>query len=148
VEIKFLRKENIVKFNTILIGNLGSDPELRDLGQGKVVCNFSVATNYRWKDSDGNRVEKTTWFKIAVWGRQAELCKKHLCKGSFVFVLGRLRPDQTGGPHIWQDSNGKPKASFEVTAVEVQFLDGRSEGNIREPDAEPAAEEAAQKIPF
>ena len=118
-----------MNFNVIFLGNLGADPELKNLDNGHTVCNFSVAANRRWKGSAGGEpVEETTWYRVAAWGPLAEVCHQYLHKGSPVFVIGRLVPDrETGGPKVWLDSTGKPRGSFDVTAVEVKFLGNRGD---------------------
>jgi len=111
----------------ILIGNLGKDPEMRFTPSGQPVTTLSVATNRRYNNTNGQPVKETTWFRITVWGKQAEACNQHLHKGSRVLVEGRLTPDpETGGPHIWEN-NGKYGASFEVTASAVRFVSSREE---------------------
>ena len=112
----------------IIAGALGRDPELRYAPSGKAVCNFSMATNRQYTGSDGQIVKEVTWFRVSVWGRQAETCNQYLKKGSKVLVEGRLIPDpKTGGPRIYETQNG-PGASFEVNASTVRFLDSRSSG--------------------
>ena len=107
----------------ILVGNLGRDPELRFTPQGRAVTNFSVATNESWTGQDGQKNERTTWFRVSVWGKSAEACAQYLSKGRQVLVEGRLNIDsETGGPRIWTSQDGAPRASFEVTAFNVKFL--------------------------
>lgn len=109
----------------IIVGNLGRDPEMRYLPSGQPVTNLSVAANRKYTDSNGQLVKETVWFRVSVWGKQAETCNQYLRKGSQVLVEGRLQPDlQTGGPRIWQGQNG-PGASYEVVASTVRFLSGR-----------------------
>lgn len=109
----------------ILIGNLGKDPEMRYTPAGNPVTTLSLATNRRYNDSNEQATKETTWFRVTVWGKQAEACNEFLHKGSKVLVEGRLTPDpETGGPRIWE-SNGKIGASYEVTASIVRFLSGR-----------------------
>lgn len=111
----------------IIVGNLGRDPEMRYTPSGQAVTNFNVATNRQYTDSAGQMVKETIWFRISVWGKQAETCNQYLKKGSKVLVEGRLIPDpKTGGPRIWQGQSG-PGASFEVNANTVRFLSGRDE---------------------
>ncbi len=117
----------------ILIGNLGKDPEMRFTPGGQPVTTLSVATNRRYNGQNGQSVKETTWFRVTVWGKQAESCIEFLHKGSKVLVEGRLNPDpETGGPHIWEN-NGKVGASFEVTASTVRFLSGREDQDEAEP---------------
>ena len=112
----------------ILVGNLGKEPEMRYTPSGQPVTTLSVATNRRYANNSGQPVKETTWFRVTVWGKQAETCNQFLHKGSKVLVEGRLTPDpETGGPRIWEN-NGKHGASYEVTASAVRFLSGREDG--------------------
>ena len=112
----------------IIVGNLGSDPELRYTQSGKPVANFSVATNRTYTNSNGEQVKETIWFRVSVWGKQAENVAKYLHKGRQVLVEGQLVPDHsTGGPRVWTDQNGNARASFEVNAYTVKFLGGGSQ---------------------
>ncbi|MBN1218721.1 MAG: single-stranded DNA-binding protein [Anaerolineae bacterium] len=139
----------------IIVGHLGRDPEMRYTPSGQTVTNFSVATSRRWTSGDGQQQEETVWFRVTVWGKQAETCNQYLSKGRQVMCEGRLTPDkETGGPRIWTDQNGTPRASFEMTAYEVRFLGGRgggeSEGfDASTPDmAEAGADITEEEIPF
>lgn len=112
-----------------VIGNLGNDPELRYTQNGTPVCNFSVAANRRWTNSDGSQGEETVWFRVSAWDKLGEVCNQYLEKGRQVYVEGRIQPDRTGdnpgGPRIWTDQNGQPRASFELRALTVKFLGDR-----------------------
>jgi len=129
----------------ILVGNLGRDPELRYTPSGTPVTNLSVATNRRYTDSNDNPVEQTIWFRVAVWGKQAENCALYLKKGRQVLIEGRLVPDDNGNPRVWTRQDGSPGASFEVSANAVKFL-GSGNGASSEPEAE--AEALDEEIPF
>ncbi len=112
----------------ILVGNLGKDPEMPYTPNGQAVTNLSVATNRQYTGADGNQVKETIWFRVSVWGKQAETVNQYLKKGSKVLVEGRLVPDaSTGGPRIWNRQDGTPSASFEVSANTVRFLSSRGE---------------------
>ncbi len=112
----------------IVVGYLGRDPEMRYTPGGQAVTNFNVATSRQYTGSDGQQVKETIWFRISVWGKQAETCNQYLKKGRPVLVEGRLNPDPaTGGPRIWTKQDGTAGASFEVTAQTVRFLGGRGE---------------------
>ena len=100
---------------TILIGNLGNNPELRD-ANGTPVCTFSVATTERWKDKQGNRQEKTEWHKIVTWNGLANNCSQYLHKGSKVYVEGKNRTRK------WTDQNGVERYITEIHAKEMEFL--------------------------
>lgn len=135
----------------VIVGNLGRDPEMRYTPSGQAVTNFSMASNRRYTDSNGQQVDETTWFRVSVWGNQAEAVNQYLQQGSRVLVEGRLRPDpETGGPRIWTRNDGTPGASYEVTAFRVVFLSTRAEDEAYQPrDAEPAGQDVDEDdIPF
>jgi single-strand DNA-binding protein len=114
----------------IIIGNLGRDPEMRYLPSGQPVTSLSVATSNKYTGQDGQQVDETTWFRVSVFGKQAESCNQYLKKGSKVLVEGRLRPDPaTGAPRIWTRQDGTPGASFDLTAQTVRFLSSRPAGD-------------------
>ena len=75
----------------LLIGRLGQDPKLSYLPSGQPVANFNVATDESFKDKDGNKVERTEWHRVAVYGKSAEFCANYLTKGSLVYIEGTLR---------------------------------------------------------
>jgi single-strand DNA-binding protein len=126
----------------IVLGNLGNDPELRYTPQGDAVASFSLAANRRWTNSDGQPGEETTWFRVSVWGKQAESCNQYLTKGRQVLVEGRLTPDRaTGGPRIWTGDDGQPRVSFELRALMVQFLGGGSRAQTQDAAEETTAED-------
>ena len=114
----------------IIVGNLGRDPEMRYTPSGQAVTNFSVATNRQYTASDGTRVKETTWFRVSAWGRQAETCNQYLRRGSRVLVEGRLNPDENGNPRVWTGQDGAPRASYEITALRVQFMSTRAEDEM------------------
>jgi single-strand DNA-binding protein len=101
----------------MLIGNVGSDPEMRYTPNGKAVTSFRMATNYRYVGPDGERREETEWFRVSVWGRQAESCNQFLSKGKRVYVEGRLHSRN------WEGQDGQMRTSLEVSANRVIFLD-------------------------
>ncbi|HEY61338.1 MAG TPA: single-stranded DNA-binding protein [Anaerolineae bacterium] len=112
----------------IIVGNLGRDPEMRFMPSGQAVTNFSVATNRQYTASNGERVKETSWFRVSVWGKQAENVNKFLHRGSKVLIEGRLSPDpNTGGPRVYQRQDGSYGASFEIRANRVVFLTSRAE---------------------
>jgi single-strand DNA-binding protein len=112
----------------MLIGNLGTDPQQREARDQKVT-NFPVAVNERWTDNDGERKERTIWYRVAAWGRLGEICAEHLAKGRKVYVEGRLIADEeTGGPRAWTRDDGGPGAAFELRADRIEFIDAHGEG--------------------
>mgnify|MGYP006410936445 CR=1 FL=1 len=111
-----------------IVGNLGRDPEMRYTPGGQAVTNLNIATNRQYTSNSGERVKETTWFRVSVWGKQAESCNQYLKSGSKVLVEGRMNQDkETGGPRIWTRNDGSPGASFEITAQTVRFLSSRQE---------------------
>lgn len=146
-----------------IIGRLGRDPELRYGQSGGAVANFNVATDESYNDRDGNKVERTEWHRITVFGRMAENCANFLTKGSLVYVEGSLTTRK------WQDQNGQDRFTTEIKAQRVQFLDrqgGQDDGqqqrqgrqtqarrtqgrNMMDDDLDPAfPSEANSEIPF
>jgi len=104
----------------IIVGNLGSDPELRYTADGRGVVTMRIATNERFTDRDGNPRERTEWHRIVVWGKQAENCNQYLSKGRQVYVEGRLQTRE------WEDRDGNRRFTTEVVADRVVFLSGAS----------------------
>ncbi len=114
----------------VIVGRLGKDPEMRYLPDGTAVTNMNVATDRRWTDkATGQPAQETTWFRVSVWGRQAESANQYLSKGKLVLIEGHLRPDpQTGGPRIYTRQDGTAGSSFELFAEVVRFLSSREDG--------------------
>lgn len=99
-----------------LIGNLTRDPELRYIPSGSAVATFTVAVNRVFKSQAGEKKEQTSFIRIVVWGRRAEVCGEYLSKGSPVFVEGRLQSRD------WQTQDGQKRSTTEVVADNIQFL--------------------------
>jgi single-strand DNA-binding protein len=112
----------MASFNKLtIVGYLGRDPEIRYTPQGTPVCNFSVATTERRKDRAGELQDVTTWFRVTVWGKQAETANQYLAKGRQVYIEGRLRQDE------FTDRDGNKRTTLEVNATDVQFLGSRQD---------------------
>ena len=104
----------------ILIGRLGSDPEVRYTPSGVAVANFSIATSEEWTDKDsGEKKERTEWHRIVAWRRLGEICGEYLSKGRQVYVEGRLQT------RSWDDRDGNKKYTTEIVASDIQFLGSR-----------------------
>lgn len=118
----------------ILLGNLGQDPELRNTAGGQSVANFSLATNERWKDKDGEKQERTEWHRVVLWGKVAEIAGEYLSKGDTVYVEGKLQTRK------WTDKEGNDRYSTEVVGQTLQFVTtkGKGGGDDREQER-PAA---------
>src|SRR6476646_5044930 len=92
----------------ILIGRLGTDPELKTIGSGQQVARLSVATSENWTDKEGQKQERTEWHRIVVWGKLAELCGRYLNKGRQVYLEGRLQTRN------WEDDKGQKRYTTEI----------------------------------
>jgi single-strand DNA-binding protein len=127
-----------MSFNKIiLVGNLGRDPELRYTPQGTPVCSFSLATNERRKDKNtGENTDIVTWFRVTLWGRQAETASQYLQRGRPVYIEGRLRVEE------WTDRDGKPRHTLEVHATDMQFIGGGRSEDAGAPPAKAASTQA------
>lgn len=112
----------------VIVGNLGSDPEMRHTQSGQGVCSFSLATGEKWKDKQsGEMKERTEWHKVVVWGAQAENCAKYLAKGRQALVEGRIQTRE------WEDKEGQRRFTTEIVANEVKFLGGASDRQTPSP---------------
>jgi single-strand DNA-binding protein len=105
-----------------LIGNLGSDPEVKYTPNGAPVANFSLATNESWNDKDGQRQERTEWHRLVLWSKLAEIAGQYLKKGAKIYVEGRLQT------RSWDDQSGQKRYMTEVVVNDMQMLDSRGEG--------------------
>jgi single-strand DNA-binding protein len=135
----------MASFNKIiLVGYLGRDPELRYTPDGTPVCDFSVATTERRKDKAGELQDVTTWFRVTVWRRQAELAGQYLAKGRQVYIEGRLTQRE------YQDRDGNTRYSLEVTATDLHFMGSRGDEVSLQRDEQPVRgrqQEAAAVAP-
>lgn len=112
----------------ILIGNLGSDPEVRYMPSGAAVANVSLATSEVWKDKQsGEQQERTEWHRVVFYNRLAEIVGQYLKKGSKIYVEGRLRTQK------WQDKNGQDRYTTEIVANDMQMLDSRTGETVSNP---------------
>lgn len=137
-----------------IIGRLGRDPEMKYMPSGDPVTSFSVATDRAWNNRDGQKQKETTWFRVSVFGKQAENVNTYLHKGSMVLVEGRLNVDaKTGGPRTYTRQDGTVGANFDLTANTVRFLSPKGETGGDAGEGQPAAAEqgdgsADNDIPF
>jgi len=105
-----------------IIGNLGSDPEIRTTPSGMRVTTLSVATNRRWTNRSGEMQDETQWHRVVAWNKLAEIAEQYLKKGDRVYVEGRIQYRQ------WEDQNGQKRYSTEIVANDMVMLGGRGEG--------------------
>jgi single-strand DNA-binding protein len=124
---------------TVIIGNVGRDPELRYTQSGVAVCDFSVAVTRKWAAKDGGEQrEETTWFRVSAWRGLAETVNEYVHKGMQVMVAGRVSADA----YIGKD--GEAKASLDITAQDIQFLGARDNTGSRAPKPQTEPED----LPF
>ncbi|HHH53742.1 MAG TPA: single-stranded DNA-binding protein [Bacteroidetes bacterium] len=102
-----------------LLGNLGKDPEIRQLESGTKVARFPLATHESFKDKSGEWQQRTEWHNIVLWSSLAERAERQLHKGSTIFLEGKI------GTRKWQDSNGQDRYTTEITGLMFRVLDKR-----------------------
>ena len=124
----------------MLIGNLTRDPELRYIPSGSAVASFTMAMNRVYKLQTGEKKEETSFVRVVVWGRMAEVCGEYLKKGVPVFVEGRLQSRSWDGP------DGQKRNTMEVIAANVQFLRGGAGRDKEAPEASTGAKEEMPEI--
>ncbi len=106
----------------ILVGNIGGDPEVRYMPNGKAVATISVATSETWKDKEtGNKQERTEWHRVVCFNRLGEIVGEYVRKGSKIYVEGSLRTRK------WQDQQGQDRYTTEIVASDIQMLDGKGQ---------------------
>jgi single-strand DNA-binding protein len=138
----------------ILIGRLGKDPEIRSTPQGTTVAKFTIATDERFTDRNGEKQERTEWHNIVAWSKLAEICGQYLKKGKLVYIEGQLRTDS------WEDKeSGQKRYRTEIVAQNMQMLDRRGDeggsgggaysgGARKGPAASQEAPEDDEEVPF
>lgn len=122
----------------MLIGRLGQDPEVRYTQSNTAVATLNLATNERYRDSNGEYQDKTEWHRVVAWGRTAEVCQQYLTKGSLIYVEGPLQTRE------WEDKQGQKKYTTEVKALQMTMLDSRgsSGGGMPEMPSSPNSNNA------
>jgi single-strand DNA-binding protein len=128
----------------MIIGNVGTDPEMRFTPNGSPVTSFRIATNRSYTTPEGERKEETEWFDVVTWNRLAENCNQFLTKGQRAYVEGRLRT------RSWEGQDGQKHSRIEIIANSVLFLDRRPVGTLPEGGVDSVAEDdiEAGDIPF
>jgi single-strand DNA-binding protein len=110
----------------LLVGNLGAEPEMRQMGNGNAVTNLALATTINWKNKQtGECQDKTEWHRLSVYGRLGELCAQYLKKGTKIYVEGRIENQK------WQDKKtGQDRYSINIVVSEIQLLDSNNQKPI------------------
>lgn len=130
----------------ILIGRLGRDPEVRYMPNGEAVCNFSVATSESWKDSNGQKQERSEWHNVTMYRKLAEIAGKYLKQGSQVYIEGKIKSRK------YTDKNGVERTAYDIIANEMKMLGGNSQATQEQPkypqgNAKPA-DDISDDVPF
>ncbi len=135
----------------MVIGNLGTDPEMRFTPSGNQVTSFRLATTRTYTTSEGERKQETEWFTVVTWSKLAETCNQFLAKGRRAYVEGRL------STRTWEGQDGQKRFTTEIVANRVIFLDRpgaaplpeEAEGAVEAVDAVEAVEEIQpEELPF
>ena len=121
----------------MLIGNLGRDPEIKYLQTGTTVATFSLGTNEKYKDKNGETKETVEWHNITCFGKLAEIVGEYLSKGSHVYIEGSIRTEK------WEDKDGNKRQTTKIRAQKLEMLGGQRKKEERE--AEPGPDE---EVPF
>ena len=111
----------------LLIGNLTRDPDVKMMTNGRPVCNFGLALNRSYKDSEGNKKDETTFVDVECFGPRAEAVGRFFTKGRAIFVEGRLKLDQ------WESKEGEKRSAIRVVLDNFEFVDSRQESQITNP---------------
>ena len=126
----------------MVIGNLGTDPEMRYTPNGSPVTSFRLATTRTYTSGDGERQQDTEWFTVVAWNQLAELCNQYLTKGRRAYVDGRLHS------HSWEGPDGQTRFRNEIIADRVLFLDRPSSTTSSPGEGEGATPLDAEDLPF
>ena len=127
----------------IILGNVGKDPEIRYMADGKAAASLSVATSSSWKDKSGEKQESTEWHRISAFGKLAEIIGEYVKKGSQIYIEGRITTRK------WKDKDGQDKYTTEIIADQMQMLGGpKSEAKPQAKPAKAPFDDEAGEIPF
>lgn len=128
----------------ILIGRLGRDPETRYMPNGEAVCNFSVATSESWKDSNGQKQERSEWHNVTMYRKLAEIAGKYLTKGSQVYLEGKIQSRK------YQGKDGIERTAYEIIANEMKMLAGNTQAPAQkqQPAQAQTQDDISDDVPF
>ncbi|MGE6352479.1 single-stranded DNA-binding protein [Flavobacterium sp. NPDC079362] len=107
---------NAMKNRVQLVGNVGNDPEIRTLDNGRKLAHLTIATNDKYTNDKGEKVEQTEWHRVTAWGKTAEIIEKYVLKGKEVAIEGKLTH------RSYDDKNGEKKYIIEVVVTEILLL--------------------------
>ena len=118
----------------VILGNVGNDPELRFMSNGKAVANFTVATSEQWKDQQGQKQERVEWHRMVAYDKLAEIIGQYVKKGSKLYLEGKLQTRE------WTDQQGQKKYTTEIIVSEMQMLDGKPQQGNQQPQVQQQAQ--------
>ena len=124
----------------VILGNVGNDPELRFMSNGKAVANFTVATSEQWKDQQGQKQERTEWHRMVAYDKLAEIIGQYVKRGSKLYLEGKLQTRE------WTDQQGQKKYTTEIIVNEMQMLDGKPQGG-QQAQGQQQAQQGQQQQP-
>lgn len=128
---------------TLIIGFVGRDPEMKYLPSGDAVCNFSVAVGSQWTDkTTGEKRESTNWYSVSAFGKVAEILGKYVTKGSSLMIEGTVTA------RAYMGNDGEPRASLDIRVKNFQFLGGRDGNESSGSEYDPATGKLVEDIPF
>ncbi|MBC7642232.1 MAG: single-stranded DNA-binding protein [Flavobacterium sp.] len=107
---------NTLKNRVQLIGNVGQDPEIKNLEGGKKLANISLATNDSYTNEKGEKITDTQWHRLTAWGNTAEIIEKYVTKGKEIAITGKISYKS------YDDKNGEKRFTTEITINELQFV--------------------------
>lgn len=123
----------------LLIGNLGKDPEIRQVGESRV-ANFSLATSEKYKNKAGETITDVEWHNIAVWGKSADIAEKYLKKGSQIYLEGQVKT------RTWDDKDGNKRYSTDIKCLSFKMLGGKASNTDSQPQNDVAKQD--NDLPF
>lgn len=132
----------------ILVGNLGTDPEMKQTTSGMPIARLRIATTDVWNDrATGQKQEKTEWHTVVAYDKLAGICERYLAKGRLVYVEGSLTT------RSWDDKqSGQKRYATEVKARDIRMLGARPEGGAKGPAADEPGDagppDADDEVPF
>lgn len=125
-----------------VIGNLGTDPEMRYTPTGSAVTTFRIAATRTYNSADGERHQDTEWFTVVAWGSLGELCNQYLTKGRRAYVDGRLHSNS------WEGQDGQTRFRNEIVADRVLFLDRQPTSISSTEEQSSTSLEEEEDLPF
>ena len=125
----------------MIIGRVGTDPEMRFTPNGNPVTSFRVATSRFFNSPEGERKQETEWFTVTAWSKLAEQCNQFLAKGRQAYIEGRLRS------RVWEGQDGQKRTQVEIVAERVLFLDRQAAATVKE-ESKTDEEIEAEDLPF